>query len=163
MKVTLHSAEREPTMSVLCQNLHLDSLRTPIPYPNFQTSLYRSVGIHAGEFSQPLSNVNLSKIFKVLGNSSLYVQHPPMHPRFLLLEQGTARPLRPQRFDRNRPDQRCSFLRWRSRHPRTSNPHDLDTANQLQKEISFECHILYWRLRVFDEHLQICSAGAYQC
>jgi len=40
-------------MSLLCQDIHLDSLRTFIPYPNLQTSLYWSVGIHGGEYSQP--------------------------------------------------------------------------------------------------------------
>jgi hypothetical protein len=39
-------------MSLLCQDLYLDSLRTPIPYSNFQTSMYRSVGIYTREFSR---------------------------------------------------------------------------------------------------------------
>jgi hypothetical protein len=55
-KVSFHSPKREPTMSLLCQDVHLDSLRTAIPYSNFQTSMYRSVGIYAGEFSRlPIS------------------------------------------------------------------------------------------------------------
>jgi hypothetical protein len=41
-------------MSLLCQDLHLDSLRPFIPYSNLQTSLFRSVGIHGGEYSQPI-------------------------------------------------------------------------------------------------------------
>lgn len=37
-------------MSLLCQDLHLDSLRTFVPNSSIQTSLYRSLGLHFGEF-----------------------------------------------------------------------------------------------------------------
>jgi hypothetical protein len=89
----------------------------------------------------------------VLGNRSIYVQYPAMHTRLLLLEQSTARTLHPQRPDHHRHDKRRPLLRWRPRHPRAPNSHDLETTDQHQTKDGVEWNLPPWRLRLLDEYL----------
>jgi len=50
-------------MPFMRQNLHFDSLCTPVPYPDLQTSLYRRLGVYFGK-----SNSSHSAFLKSIHN-----------------------------------------------------------------------------------------------
>jgi hypothetical protein len=99
-------------MSLLRQDVYLDSLCTPLSHSDFQTSVYWGLGIHVGKLSQlPYFPLACAKTIKVLGNRSLHLQHLTMHTHLLLLGQATTWPLHSQRLNPNRNDKRRAFLR----------------------------------------------------